>query len=66
MTRSLKLKLVKKTSAKRGIATASDEEAPARNDERIPLSIKKTTSWSLKVWNERAAERNSLPVNPYD
>ena len=55
-----------KTSAKRGIAIVNDKEVLARNGERIPLNTKKTTSWNLKVWNEWAAERNSLPVNPSD
>ena len=56
----------KKKASKRDIIVVDDKELLARNSERIPKNTKKVNFWCLNVWNEWAAERNSLPQNSAD
>ena len=55
-----------KEDSGRGITTVTDKEIQARNEGRIPQNTKRATSWSTRVWDDWATERNSLPINDSD
>ena len=39
---------------KRGIVVVTDEEVTKRNSERISANTRRTTAWSVTVWNDWA------------
>ena len=55
-----------KEDSDRGITTVTDKEIQARNEGRIPQNTKRATSWGIRVWDDWATERNSLPINDSD